>query len=63
MNVHDCYRYFTPEQAIEYGLIDRIVKPEEGLAMDAKDYEGALEAMRGQRRRTNASGGPEAGAA
>lgn len=61
----DCERdkYFTPEQAIEYGLIDRIVKPEEGLAMDAKDYEGALEAMRGQRRRTSAPGGPEAGAA
>jgi hypothetical protein len=56
-------RYFTPETAIDYGLIDRIVKPEEGVAMDAKDYEGALQAMRGQRSRAVPSGGPEAGSA
>lgn len=59
------YRYFTPEKAIEYGLIDRIVKPQEGVAMDAKDYEGALQQMRSQRQGRVAvgAGGPEAGSA
>ena len=32
----------------DFGLIDRIVQPE-GVAMDAKDYEGALQQMRKHR--------------
>lgn len=38
-------RYFTPEQAIEYGLIDKIVRPSDGVAMDAQDYEAILRAQ------------------
>jgi hypothetical protein len=29
-------------KAIEYGLIDRIVKPNEGVAMEAKNYDAIL---------------------
>lgn len=35
-------RYFTPEQAIEYGLIDRVVAPGEETAIERRDYEGML---------------------
>lgn len=38
-------RYFTPEQAIEYGLIDKIVRPTDQVAMDAQDYEAILRAQ------------------
>jgi len=40
-------RYFTPEQAIEYGIIDKIVRPTDGVAMDAQDYEAILQAQQG----------------
>lgn len=43
-------RYFTPATAIDYGLIDRIVRPQESVAMDAKDYEGALAASQRESR-------------
>ena len=46
----------------DFGLIDRIVQPE-GVAMDAKDYEGALQQMRSHRQGRVAlgAGGPEVG--
>lgn len=61
----DCGRdkYFTPAAAIEYGIVDRIISPEEDVAMDAKDYEGALDMMRSQRSGARAPSGPEAGSA
>jgi len=34
-------RYFTPNEAIEYGLIDKVIKSGES-AIDAKDYEGMI---------------------
>jgi len=34
-------RYFTPDEAIEYGLIDKVIKSGES-AIDAKDYEGMI---------------------
>jgi ATP-dependent Clp protease, protease subunit len=43
-------RYYTPDEAIEAGLIDRIVRPAEaGYMLDKKDYEGALKAQQGGR--------------
>lgn len=45
-------RYFTPPQAIEYGLIDRIVQPMDTVAIDEKDYEGMLRASQAQQRGT-----------
>ena len=29
-------RYFTPAQAIEYGIIDRIVQPQDAVKIEAK---------------------------
>jgi len=43
-------RYFTPEQAVEYGLVDRIVKPNENVAMEAKNYEAILASSQAQQR-------------
>eukprot|EP00887_Chlorella_sp_A99_P005091 scaffold25.g5091.t1 len=37
-------RYFTPQQAIEYGIIDRVVAPCDDVAIDRRDYEGMLRA-------------------
>lgn len=37
-------RYFTPEEAIEYGLIDRVVAPSDEVAIERRDYEGMLRA-------------------
>lgn len=34
-------RWFTPEKAMEYGLIDKIV--DKGLEMEKKDYETMLQ--------------------
>ncbi|KAK9842598.1 hypothetical protein WJX81_008193 [Elliptochloris bilobata] len=53
-------RYFTPEQAIEYGIIDRIVRPQEEVAMEKKDYEGMLQKAQAQQRPRAASAGPSA---
>ncbi|EIE20612.1 hypothetical protein COCSUDRAFT_10544, partial [Coccomyxa subellipsoidea C-169] len=43
-------RYFTPEQAIEYGLIDRIVQPQDSVAMEEKNYEAMLAKAQSQQR-------------
>ena len=37
-------RYFTPEQAIEYGIIDAVVKENDEVAIERRDYEGMLRA-------------------
>lgn len=50
-------RYFTPEQAIDYGLIDRVVSPNEGVAMESKDYEAMLQASQAQMASRRRSGG------
>lgn len=43
-------RYFTPPQAIEYGLIDRIVRPEDAVAIEEKNYELMLQQANAQQR-------------
>lgn len=43
-------RYFTPQQAIEYGLIDRIVQPEDAVAIEERNYEAQLNAAQAQQR-------------
>ena len=43
-------RYFTPPQAIEYGLIDRIVRPEDAVAIEEKNYELMLQKANAQQR-------------
>ena len=43
-------RYFTPPQAIEYGLIDRIVRPEDAVAIEEKNYEQMLQQANAQQR-------------
>jgi ATP-dependent Clp protease protease subunit len=41
-------RYFTPEAAIEYGIVDKVVNPQSGgLQMEKKDYEAMLKAAGG----------------
>jgi ATP-dependent Clp protease, protease subunit len=56
-------RYFTPEQAIEYGIIDSVVKPSDDIAIDRKDYEAMLRASQGARGGGRPSGGGGGGAA
>ena len=41
--------YMTPAEAIEYGLIDRIVRPTDQVAMEAQNYEAILRAQQGAR--------------
>lgn len=51
-------RYFTPQAAIEYGLIDRVVNPQTGglgAALEKRDYEGEL-----KRSQAGAGRGPQA---
>jgi ATP-dependent Clp protease protease subunit len=40
-------RYFTPQQALEYGLADKVVNPQSGGLADKKDYEAMLKAAGG----------------
>lgn len=60
-------RYFTPEQAVEYGLIDAVVQPNANVAMETKDYEAMLkqtQARMAARRGGGGGGGaPNAGSA
>ena len=47
-------RYFTPEEAIDFGIIDRIAQDE---MMEKKDYEAMLRASQASQRRSMPSGG------
>lgn len=51
-------RYFTPEQAIEYGLIDSVVTPSSNVAMESKDYEAMLRASQARTNSSRGGGGP-----
>lgn len=54
-------RYFTPEQAIEYGIIDKVVGEKDAVAMERQDYEGMMRASMAQQRGSRAgAGGPVA---
>ena len=55
-------RYFTPEQAIEYGLIDRVVAPTDDVAIERRDYEGMLRASQAGQRGGRSGGGGAAAA-
>eukprot|EP01023_Acetabularia_acetabulum_P036184 TRINITY_DN3423_c0_g1_i3.p1 TRINITY_DN3423_c0_g1~~TRINITY_DN3423_c0_g1_i3.p1 ORF type:complete len:349 (+),score=52.42 TRINITY_DN3423_c0_g1_i3:37-1047(+) len=62
---HDIARnkYFTPEDALEYGLIDKVVKPSDRLAIEQKDYETQLRQSQAmQRGQRQAGAGQEAAA-
>lgn len=50
-------RYFTPEQAIEYGIIDRVVAPSDEVAIERRDYEGMLRASQSGSRGAARAGG------
>lgn len=50
-------RYFTPEQAIDYGIIDRVVAPSDEVAIERRDYEGMLRASQAGGRRSGGGGG------
>ncbi|GAB4813262.1 hypothetical protein N2152v2_000308 [Parachlorella kessleri] len=56
-------RYFTPQQAIDYGIIDRVVAPTDEVAIEARDYEGMLRQSQSQQRGrfAGAGAGAEAG--
>ncbi len=57
-------RYFTPQQAIDYGIIDRVVAPTDEVAIEARDYEGMLRQSQSQQRGSRFAGagaGAEAG--
>lgn len=55
-------RYFTPKQAIEYGLIDHEIVKKGNRVMEKRDYEGALQQSesRNPRRGSDGGGGPSA---
>ena len=55
-------RYFTPKQAIEYGLIDHEITKKGNRVMEKKDYEGALQRSEAQNPRRSGGGGPSADA-
>lgn len=51
-------RYYTPEEAVDYGLVDRVVQPDDPVAFEAKDYEALLQkaqAAQGGRRPVGAT--------
>jgi ATP-dependent Clp protease protease subunit len=43
-------RYFTPQQAIEYGIIDKVVTPQDGSQIERRNYEAELTASQSTRR-------------
>jgi ATP-dependent Clp protease protease subunit len=55
-------RYFTPDQAVEYGIIDKVVQPSDAVAIERRDYEGMLRASQTQTRGARSGGGAMAGA-
>ncbi|CAD7702816.1 unnamed protein product [Ostreobium quekettii] len=54
-------RYFTPEQAIEYGLIDKVVQPEDTMISE-KDYDRMLAQSQAMQQRMAGSDAPAAAA-
>jgi ATP-dependent Clp protease protease subunit len=50
-------RYFTPEQAIEYGIIDRVVAPNDKVQIERRDYEGMMRASQAGSRGARSGGG------
>ncbi len=50
-------RYFTPEQAIEYGIIDRIVRPREAVRTPLTGTPGKVCELDPETRRCMLSGG------
>lgn len=55
-------RYFTPEQAVEYGIIDKVMQPNDAVVIERRDYEGMLRASQSQGRGARSGGGAMAGA-
>ncbi|MEA9349744.1 ATP-dependent Clp protease proteolytic subunit, partial [Pseudomonas aeruginosa] len=55
-------RYFTPEQAIEYGIIDRVVSPNDDVAIERRDYEGMLRQSQAAQRGSRMAGAGAAAA-
>ncbi|KAK9839065.1 hypothetical protein WJX74_008686 [Apatococcus lobatus] len=55
-------RYFTPQQAIEYGVVDRIVQPSDAVAIEGKNYEAQLQASQAQQRSQRVPAGAGASA-
>lgn len=55
-------RYFTPAQAIEYGLIDKIIRPKDKMQVESRDYEAQLIASNAQRSGRSRGAGQEAAA-
>lgn len=55
-------RYFTPRQAIEYGLIDKVVTPQDGVQIEARNYDAEMAASQARQggRRVPAGAGPSA---
>ena len=53
-------RYFTPAQAIEYGLIDHEIKKKGTRVIEKRDYEGALQQSEARNPRRGSEGGPSA---
>ncbi|KAI3423992.1 hypothetical protein D9Q98_009825 [Chlorella vulgaris] len=54
-------RYFTPEEAVQYGIIDKVMQPSDAVVIERRDYEGQLRASQAQNR-PRSSGGTLAGA-
>ena len=54
-------RYFTPQQAIDYGLADKVVNPKSGGLAEKKDYEQMLKAAGGGQRSGPAFAGARGG--
>ena len=55
-------RYFTPRQAIEYGLIDKIVTPQDQPQIEERDYEAQLATGQARQRGMRAPAGASASA-
>lgn len=54
-------KYFTPAQAIDFGIIDKVVQPEDAM-FNEKDYDRMLSQSQAMQRRMGGGGddGPSA---
>eukprot|EP01024_Parvocaulis_polyphysoides_P048406 TRINITY_DN46124_c0_g1_i1.p1 TRINITY_DN46124_c0_g1~~TRINITY_DN46124_c0_g1_i1.p1 ORF type:complete len:355 (-),score=55.12 TRINITY_DN46124_c0_g1_i1:161-1204(-) len=50
-------KYFTPEAALEFGLIDKVIQPSDRLAIEQKDYEMQLRQSQAMQRGQRAAAG------